>query len=85
MTCPLHSLSDGSLRAVAASLRSGVLATGMSRIEIQRTCGDATAAVCEYLNALYSNGFCPKHILAIVQAVLDLRTSVEAHSPTYWK
>jgi hypothetical protein len=41
MTCPLHSLTDASLRAVAASLRSGVLAAGMSRSEIQRTCGGA--------------------------------------------
>jgi hypothetical protein len=49
----------------------------MSRIEIQRTCGGASGAVCEYFSALYSDGFSPKHILAIVQAVLDLRTSVE--------
>jgi len=77
MTCPLHSLTDGSLRAISASLRSGALATGMSRSEIQRTCGDATDAVCEYLGTLYSEGFSPKHIFAIVQAVLDLRTSVE--------
>jgi hypothetical protein len=33
--------------------------------------------ICEYLGTLYSDGFSPKHILAIVQAVLDLRTSVE--------
>jgi hypothetical protein len=62
---PLHSLTDGSLRAVAASLRSGVLAAGMSRSEIQRTCGSASVAVCEYFNTLYSDGFSPKHILAI--------------------
>ena len=31
-------------------------------------------------STLYSDGFSPKHILAIVQAVLDLRTSVEALS-----
>ena len=77
MTCPLHCLTDGSLRAVAASLRSGVLAAGMSRSEIQRTCGGASGTVCEYFSTLYSDGFSPKHILAIVQAVLDLRTSVE--------
>src|SRR6516164_6782576 len=79
MTCPLHSLSDGSLRAVAASLRSGVLAAGMSQSEIQRTCGGASGAVCEYLGALYADGFSPKHIPAIVQAVLDLRTSALPH------
>jgi hypothetical protein len=77
MTCPLHSLTDGSLRAVAASLRSGVLAAGMSRSEIQRTCGGASGAVFEYFSTLCSEGFSPKHILAIVQAVLDLRTSTE--------
>ena len=49
----------------------------MSRSEIQRTCGDASGSVCEYLSTLYSDGFSSKHILAIVQAVLDLRTSVE--------
>jgi len=49
----------------------------MSQSEIQRTCGGASGAVCEYLGALYADGFSPKHILAIVQAVLDLRTSVE--------
>jgi hypothetical protein len=49
----------------------------MSRSEIQRTCGSASGAVCEYLGALYADGFSPKHILAIVQAVLDLRTSVQ--------
>jgi hypothetical protein len=74
---PLHSLTDGSLRAVAASLRSGVLAAGMSRSEIQRTCGDASGDVYEYFSTLYTDGFSPKHILAVVQAVLDLRTSVE--------
>jgi len=77
MTCPLHSLTDGSLRAVATSLRSGVLAAGMSQSEIQRTCGSASVAVCEYFTALHSDGFSPKHILAIVQVVLDLRPSVE--------
>jgi hypothetical protein len=70
MTCPLHSLTNGTLRAVAASLRSGVLAAGMSRSEIQRTCGDASDAVCEYFSALYSEGFSPKHILALVAALL---------------
>jgi hypothetical protein len=49
----------------------------MSRSEIQRTCGIASGAVFEYFSALYSDGFSPKHILAIVQVVLDLRTSVE--------
>jgi hypothetical protein len=39
--------------------------------------GGASGAVCEYFSTLYSDGFSPKHILAIVQAVLDLRTSVE--------
>jgi hypothetical protein len=34
-------------------------------------------SVCEYFSTLYSDGFSSKHILAIVQAVLDLRTSVE--------
>ena len=52
----------------------------MSRSEIQRTCGDASGAVCEYFDTLYSDGFSPKHILAIVHAVLDLRTSVEPRS-----
>ena len=33
--------------------------------------------VSEYLGTLYSEGFSPKHILTIVQAVLDLRTSAE--------
>ena len=49
----------------------------MSRSEIQRSCGSASGSVCEYFSTLYSDGFSSKHILAIVQAVLDLRTSVE--------
>lgn len=77
MSCPLHALSDGTLRALAASLRSGVLSSEMVRSEIDRICGNDSAAVSEYLGGLYSSGFSSKHILAIVQAVLDLRTSVE--------
>jgi hypothetical protein len=34
-----YDIFEGSLRAVAACLRSGVLAAGMSRSEIQRTSG----------------------------------------------
>jgi len=78
MTCPLHPLSEGTLRAIAASLRSGALAAKMSRSEVQRICGGPFAdAVAEYFAGLYDDGFSAKHILAIVQAVLDLRTSVE--------
>lgn len=75
MNCPLHTLTDGSLRALAASLRSGILATGMSRSEVQRICGDAPAA--DYLEKLYQDGFLAVHIHAIVQAVLDTRESAE--------
>ena len=67
MTCPLHALSDGTLRALAASLRSGVLSGGMSRGEIDRMCGDDSAVVSNYLSELYLNGFSPKHILAIAR------------------
>jgi PLD-like domain len=77
MSCPLHALSDGTLRALAASLRSGVLSGGMSRGEIDRMCGDDSAVVSNYLSELYSNGFSPKHILAIVEALLEARTSAE--------
>jgi len=77
MICPLHTLTEGSLRAIAVSLRNGVLSTGMSRSEVQRICGDSSGQVSEYPENLCSEGFSPKHILAIVQAVLDLRSSVE--------
>jgi hypothetical protein len=77
MSCALHALSDGTLRAIAASLRSGVLSGGMSRGEIERICGEGSAAINDYLCGLYSSGFLPKHILEIVQSVLELRTSVE--------
>lgn len=52
----------------------------MSRSEIDRICGDCSAAVSDYLDELYSSGFLPKHVLAIVQAVLELRTCVETLS-----
>lgn len=77
MTCPLHSLSDGNLRALAVSLRSGALSAAFSRNEIQKLCGASSDSVCDYFDALYADGFSPKHVLAVVQAVLDLRTSVE--------
>jgi phosphatidylserine/phosphatidylglycerophosphate/cardiolipin synthase-like enzyme len=49
----------------------------MSRSEIDRICGNCSAAVSDYLGELYSSGFSPKHVLAIIQAVLEQRTSVE--------
>lgn len=77
MNCPLHGLSDGSLRAMAASLRSGVLSGGMVRSEVDRICGNGASEVSDYLSGLFSDGFSPKHILAIVQALIEMRSSVE--------
>jgi hypothetical protein len=75
MNCPLHVLTDGGLNALSASLRSGILAAGMSRSEVMRICGEQ--AVVGYLESLFQTGFSPIHILAIVQAVLDTRESTE--------
>lgn len=70
---PLHELSTASLRTLAASLRSGSLAAGISRRAVQQFAGAANADVLDCLQKLVEGGMQPGQIAVGVEAIADAR------------
>jgi hypothetical protein len=74
----LHALTDGHLRALAASLRSGRLSPPYAAVAVQRACGDsdlsAEAAGC--LQQLNDAGMAPAHVAVLAEAILQARCRV---------
>jgi hypothetical protein len=73
MSCPLHELTSGSLKALRGSLCDGVLSYGLSRGEIQQITGVGSERVMEYLQSLIDDGFRPKQISRLIEAILTGR------------
>jgi len=78
MSCPLHELTTGSIKALRDSLCDGVLSYGLSRGEVERITGAVNQHVMEYLQSLTDEGFRPKQICRILEAIL---TGREISSP----
>lgn len=71
----IHSLPTGAIRTLAASLRAGLLSAGLSRYGIQQAAGADAAAVEGELQAMASDGFTPRQMGVVVQAIVDGRES----------
>jgi hypothetical protein len=73
MKCALHELTTGSLKALRDSLSDGSLSYGVSRGEVQQITGVATPGVMVYLQSLVEEGFRPKQIARLIEAILTGR------------
>ena len=69
MLDPLHSLPSAALRSLAASLREGPLALGLSRHALAQAIGPQAQAVQETLDGLVQQGMAPKHIAILAEAI----------------
>ena len=69
----LHNLSDTALRALAASLRNGPLAVGLSRHSVAQVTGSEAGAVLEVLEALRQQGMSPVHTALMLDAIAQAR------------
>jgi hypothetical protein len=69
MLAPLQNLPPAALRSLAASLREGPLALGLSRHALDQVIGPHQApAVHACLEGLLSQGMTPKHIALLAEA-----------------
>jgi phosphatidylserine/phosphatidylglycerophosphate/cardiolipin synthase-like enzyme len=71
----LHALPTGSLVALAASLRSGMLSAGITRFGVQQAAGADSEAVEAALLELAAAEFSPKQMSTVVQAIADTRAT----------
>ena len=71
----LHALPAGYLRALASSLRAGMLSAGISRFGVQQAAGADAAVVEAALQTLSASGFTPPQLAVLVQAIVDARGS----------
>jgi phosphatidylserine/phosphatidylglycerophosphate/cardiolipin synthase-like enzyme len=67
----LYKLSAANLRALAASLRDGPLSLGMTRHAIQQLAGPESDTVFNCLDHFIKDGFAPRHIALLVEAIAD--------------
>jgi phosphatidylserine/phosphatidylglycerophosphate/cardiolipin synthase-like enzyme len=75
MNCALHELTTGSLKALRDSLSDGAMSYGLSRSEVRRFGGAGTELVMDYLQSLVDDGFGPKQISRLIEAILTGRES----------
>lgn len=69
----LHNLSTESLRALAASLRGGPLALGLSRPALAQAVGAQVSAVQATLERLGQQGMTPAHLALLIAAMVGER------------
>ena len=69
----LHVLSTASLRSLAAALRGGALATGISRRTVQQIAGPHCTEILDCLTTLAESGMQPGHIAIAVDSIADAR------------
>ena len=69
----IHQQSDAALRHLAAALRSGSLATGISTAALSALLGGEDAALWLSLNALREGGFQPSQIAVLCDSILRAR------------
>lgn len=70
---PIHSLSVGGLRAIAASLRDGPLALGLSRHALAQLIGSQAEAVHGSLEELRKQGMTSGHMALTLEAIAEAR------------
>ena len=75
MLAPLHRLPTGSLRALACSLKAGMLSSGITRWAIQQSAGSDAAVVEQALRDLEHLGMTPPQMAVVVQGIVDERDS----------
>lgn len=73
MRNPLYNLSVVTLRALAASLRNGSLAMGLSRHALAQLIGPQATPVHECLEELHKQGMTPVHIALMLEAIAQTR------------
>ena len=71
----LQNLSVSSLRALAASLRSGPLSLGSSHHAVSQIAGASASQVFDALSELLATGIAPQHAAIVVDAIADARES----------
>jgi PLD-like domain len=71
MLDPLQNLPAAALRSLAASLREGPLALGLSRHALAQAIGPQAQAVHETLDGLVQQGMAPKHIALLAEAIAE--------------
>jgi phosphatidylserine/phosphatidylglycerophosphate/cardiolipin synthase-like enzyme len=71
----LQNLSIASLKALAASLRSGPLSVGLSRHAVSQIAGTAASQVFDALSELLATGIAPQHAAIVVDAIADTQNS----------
>jgi hypothetical protein len=69
----VHNLSIATLRSLAASLRNGPLAVGLSRRALAQVVGSQAAAVHESLDQLQQQGTTPTHMALLLEAIAETR------------
>ena len=69
----LHNLSVATLRSLAASLRDGPLAVGLSRHALAQVIGPQAAAVHGNLEELQKQGMAPAHIALMLETIAQTR------------
>jgi len=69
----LQDLSVASLRALAASLRSGPLSFGLSGHAVSQIAGSSASKVLDALSELLAKGIAPQHAAIVVDAIADAR------------
>lgn len=69
----IHNLSVATLRALAASLRDGPLAAGLSRHALAQVIGPQAAAVYEKLEELQKQGMAPAHVALMLEVIAQTR------------
>lgn len=72
----LQDLSISSLKALAASLRSGPLSMGLSRHAVSQAAGASAPQVFDALSELLATGIAPQHAALVVDAIAETRESV---------
>lgn len=68
---PLYRLSSANLRALASSLRDGPLSLGLTKHAIQQLAGLESETVFNCLDHFIKDGFAPRHIALLVDAIAD--------------
>jgi len=71
----LNDLSIATLKALAASLRSGSLSLGLSRHAVSQIAGTSASQVSDALSELLASGIAPQHAAIVVDAIADAQES----------
>lgn len=83
MVQALYRLPSASLRALAASLREGLLSAGISHYAVQQVSGRHTSDVEACLVALTDEGMQPKHIAVLAESIAGARDDSETPSDLF--